>query len=316
MKTFDDIQTIFFREKKPYWSLINAKGKRESSTPDDVMLLDGKERLAASWAYLEDEVLPTCDTGKMTLNLLTNATASKTKQSYDFQWGDTPSVNPVNAVNARQNHGNGGIAGLGSIAGLEFISGLMNNGRGDADRYRDQLMEERIDKMEMKFKIQGLEKELASAAVSKDETLGAFAGGIFKENFGEILGFLERFAPVPPTTAIATLRQPASSQRGRTAAAEATLEFDTDEETDETEETEYEAETTDTASDAAIQTAPTTIVNKQEAGQRLENIFRTTRKLFPNHHPIEVLEEIVAMAQKPSFAFVVPMIDAALTKKK
>ena len=325
MKTFDDIQTIFFREKKPYWSLINAKGKRESSTPDAVMALtEDKERLEASWAYLSDEVLPTCDTGRLMLNLLTNATASKTKQSYDFQWGDAPtappSVGAINAVNARQNQGS--IGGLGSIAGLEFISGLMQNGRGDADRYRDQLMEERLDKMEMKFKIQGLEKELASAAAAPaaDDSMGALIKGVLKENFMEIL---DRFAPLPPTTAIATLRSPKTAPLSTRSngvlsdsknQAEATLEFDTDDEADE--DTEDTEETTDNGADAATQTAPPTIMSKEEAGLRLQNIFRATMKLFPNHHPIEVLEEIVAMAQKPSFAFVVPLIDAALTKRK
>ena len=125
MKTLDDIKKIFFREKMPYWSLFNSRNGRESSTPAEVMELDKEERLATSWAYLEDEVMPDLTDGKYKINIMPNQNASKSKITQEFQWGEMPVATPSVPAARTAGIGNIGASSIraeGSISRTVFVN--------------------------------------------------------------------------------------------------------------------------------------------------------------------------------------------------
>ncbi len=312
MKTLDDMKKIFFREKMPYWSLYNSRNGRESSTQSEVMESDKETRLAASWAYLEDEVMPDLADGVYKINIMPNVNASKSKITHHFQWGEMPVATP--SVPAARTAGIGNI-GAASIGYIETIAGLLQSGRGDADRLRDDLMNERMEKLELKFKISGLEKDLDVAQNSKgeDDSIGSLLKGLLKENFTDIL---DRIYPIENTTAIATLRHNKAVPTHKTRAAKREMEEDLEEEFDEDEDGdayEYDEDAdNDGENTPSVKMRP---IDPKEAGDRMRRIFEASTKLIPNHHPIEVLEEIIAMAKNPNFSFVIPMLTKSLDKK-
>ena len=56
-------------------------------------------------------------------------------------------------------------------------------------------------------------------------------------------------------------------------------------------------------------------MSNQELGQRIKSVLISCQELIPNHHPIEVLEEIVAMAKNEKYEMVLIMLNKSLNKK-
>ena len=310
MKTLDDIKIIFFREKMPYWSLYNSRNGRESSTPPDVMKMTLQDAaLTASWAYLEDEVMPELADGVYKINIMANVNASKSKITKEFQWGEMPLV----ATPAARTAGIGNIGNIGtpSIGHMEFIAGLMQSGRGDADRLRDDLMNERMEKLELKFKISGLEKDLDFAQNSKgeDDSIGSLLKGLLKENFTDIL---DRIYPIENTTAIATLRHDKAVPGAKPKPKAQEVDFE-DVEDEDGDAYEYDEDADNDGDNTPSVKMPQ--MSNQELGQRIKSVLISCQELIPNHHPIEVLEEIVAMAKNEKYEMVLIMLNKSLNKK-
>ena len=310
MKTLDDIKKIFFREKMPYWSLYNGRNGRESSTTSEIMELDKDTRLAASWAYLEDEVMPDLVDGKYKINIMPNVNASKSKISHDFQWGEIPIVHAATPAARTAGIGNVGAA---SIDHMNFIAGIYQSGRDQTDRLRDDVINERMEKLEMKYQIAGLQRDLEAArtAPADDDSIGSLLKGLLKENFTDIL---DRIYPMENTTAIATLKhsKPVPGAKPKTKAQD--VDFEDVEDDEDGDDLEYDGDD-DTEDGEDTPSVKMPQMSQKEMGDRLKRIFEASAKLIPNHHPIEVLEEVLTMAKNPNFSFVIPMLTKSLDKK-
>ena len=297
MKTFDDIEKIFFREKLYYWSLRNSKGKGISRTSNEVIaLVDEKARLQKAFEELED-VINDEEDGVYTIAIMPHQQGGKSKLEYQFRIGEVEEQ-PRRSRDNGGNNGNARTAGIGnlnSIGGFEFIAGLMDRGRGEVDRLRDENTNLKMELLEKKFKIGTLESE--AAAGSGTETWSDVIKGIAKEYFPDIL---DRFAPEIDTerpSVIATLREREAVKA----------------------KVKREQKSVDTDG-AAVDGDPKADnqppkMDKEEAQARLRVIFERTQKAFPNHNPIEVWETILDMSEGAQGAFVKQMVVKVLDKK-
>ena len=293
MKTFDDIEKIFFREKLYYWSLRNSKSKGVSRTSSEVIAMaDEKARLQKSFEELED-VINDEEDGVYTIAIMPHQQGGKSKLEYQFRIGEVEEPTRRgrdNAVHART----AGIGNLNSIGGFEFIAGLMDRGRGEVDRLRDENTNLKMELLEKKFKIGTLES--AAEAGSGTESWSDVIKGIAKEYFPDIL---DRFAPEIESerpSVIATLRE--------REAVKAKVKK------------EQKSPDTNGAADDGDEEADNqpTKMDKTEAQSRLRVIFERTQKAFPNHNPIEVWETILDMSEGENGAFVKKMVVKVLNK--
>jgi hypothetical protein len=287
-KTVDDIIRIFNREKLPYFSIHNTKGKRLSRTPDDVMKIDDdKERLEASLEWLENEVLPDLDEGVYRIKLQPNMNAGKAAIEYDFMIGDPPQRTATARV--------GNTGGINGIAGFEFIAGLMNSSRSNEDYLRDKLRDKEMELLRAEFKIKDLEKEV-EAKVGGTGSWDDIFKDVVKENAMDIL---ERFVPEKEgKTQIATLKDRRTVPPIKV--KKATENADTDADGDDRAEPQQEFSPEE----------------RQERTQRLKNIMKRTAEVFPRADVLEVWETILDLAENSAGAeMVVNMIKSKLKKR-
>lgn len=334
MKDFQDIERIFNREKRPFWVLFDAKGKRRSCTSDGIMKMsDPKERLTESFKFLE-EVLEDEGDGVYKIQLRTSENAGKQQIENTFQYGEY--VEPVTVSRGverteRKASGGGSIGALGSIGGLEFITGLMQNGRSEADRLRDEKNELKLELMEKKFQIAGLEAQV-NAPAATESGWGDIIKGVFQDHSMDIL---DRIFPEERTTAIATLRS-----RRRITVDEPTpkREKRTEKRTEKrnviarNEATQRDAPTATAKdvpksgkSDKSPQARFTAAFQKMEVHfpdenpidvlEALNPIFDDVAELFPDDNPLDVLEIVLKMARsKMGKTMIVPMVQKELDK--
>ena len=323
MKDFQDIERIFNREKRAFWVLFDAKGKRRSCTSDSIMKMsDAKERLTESFNFLQ-EVLEDEGDGVYKIQLRTSENAGKQQIENTFQYGEY--AEPVTAVTrtergAERKPANQGIAGLNSIAGFEFINGLMQNGRGEADRLRDEKHELKLELLERKFEIAGLQAQV-NAPVATDDGWGDIIKGIAKENFMDIF---ERLVPEEKTTALAALRsrqpikvneprkKPVQKQETKRDAPRAT---NTD--VSKTKETNGAPQSPQVRMTAIFENMAAHFPddNPLDVLERLDPIFDNVTDLFPDDDPLDVLEMVLKMARsKMGKTMIVPMVQKELDK--
>ena len=324
MKDFNDIERIFNREKRAFWVLYDAKGKRRSCTPDSIMKMsDAKERLAESFKFLE-EVLEDEGDGVYKIQLRTSENAGKQQIENTFQYGEY--VEPVAPVSRTERSApakpaNQGIAGLNSIAGFEFINGLMQNGRSEADRLRDEKNELKLELMEKKFQIAGLEAQV-NAPPQTDNGWNDIIKGVFQDHSDIII---DRLLPEgDKTTKIATLRsrrpievekprkkQPQNQETKRDAPRATATEGVKTKETKETAKTP-QARMTAIFEDMAAHFPDD---NPLDVLERLDPIFDDVTDLFPDDDPLDVLTVVLKMARsKMGKTMIVPMVQKELNR--
>jgi hypothetical protein len=265
MKTFADIEKIFFREKRPYYVVKDSRGARKSTTPSDIMEgADPEQRLKESFEFLT-EAVQDFDDGKYKLLLRTSESAGKGELSYDFQIGD--------AANSKsESTKTGSISGF-NIAGLDTIMGLINGGRSEADRLREEKADLKLELVKKEFEIERLKENAAVSGVG--ESWGDVIKGVVKEYFPDIL---DKYAPAK--TEVASIRgsKAVPADAGKTPKKE----------------TKTEKVELDGASSGEK-------ITQQEAKERLTAIFERTEILFPDYNPLVTIEVVLDMAEKNEF---------------
>jgi hypothetical protein len=313
MKDFQYIQKVFDREKRPFWALHNAKGKRLSCTSDDIMKMSDKEaQLTESFNFLET-VLEDEGDGVYKIFLRTSENAGKNQIEQIFQYGED--VEPIHTASrggdrAERSNGGGKVAGigaLGSIAGLEMIMGLTNAGRTEADRLREEKHTLQLELLESKFKIGNLEAQVAAPA-AVDNSWSEFIKGVVQDN-SELL--LDRILPESKgeRTRIAALksRKPIIVPTKR-------------------EKTAKKVAPTEGSSKATAQARLTAVFenmatyfpddNPVDVLERLEPIFEDLNDLFPYDNPLDVIEVVLELARsKMGKSMVMPIISEKLAKR-
>jgi hypothetical protein len=312
MKDFQDIERIFTREKRPYWTLHDAKGKRRSNTPLHIMkMTDEKERLTESFNYLST-VLEDEGDGVYKIFLRTSESANKGQVEQEFLYGED--VEPVQSHRggdrAERSSGGGKVAGigaLGSIAGLEMIMGITNAGRAEADRLREEKQQLQMDLLESKFKIGNLEAQVAAPAAT-DNSWSEFIKGVVQDN-SELL--LDRILPEGKgeRTRIAALksRKPIIVPPKR-------------------EKTEKKAAHTEESTKSTARARLTAVFenmaqyfpdeNPVDVLERLDPIFEDLTALFPDDNPLDVIEVVLELAHsKTGKSMVVPIIEKKLAER-
>jgi hypothetical protein len=259
MKTFADIEKIFYREKRPYYVVKDSRGARKSTTPSDIMdIADEEQRLKDSYEFLTEAVADFED-GKYKILLRTSENAGKGELSYDFQIGDsTPSV-------SRQSKDTPSIGGF-SIAGLETIMGLVNGGRSEADRLRDEKHDLKLQLVQKDFEIQNLKN--AQIGSTGTESWSDVIKGVVKEYFPDIL---DKYAPQKTEVSSVRGKDPVPPNAGK-------------------KQKETPKDETKTAEGQEL--------TQDEVKDKLTVIFERTATLFEGYNPILVLEVVLEMSEK------------------
>jgi hypothetical protein len=208
-----DYESLFFRQKNPYWVIMDARAERKATTPKDVLeIADEKEQLKESWSVLLDAESDLED-GKYKIHLMSSPTGGKGKIVRDFQVG-TVSTASVGATNARIS--SGGVGGLGGLGGLEFVTGLMTTNQNLINTYRDQISDLKMDNLRKDTQIERLKTKKTEKKT--DDGIGSFLKGIVKEHFPDILRTWKPQYVHTPTT-IASVEVPGGEVNPEEAAA-------------------------------------------------------------------------------------------------
>jgi hypothetical protein len=316
MKDFQDIERVYLREKRPYWALHNAKGKRVSCTSDDIMKMTDKEaRLSESFKFLET-VLDDEGDGVYKIYLRTSENAGKGQIEQVFQYGED--VEPIPTTTRSNDRARepkaAGLGALGSIGGLEFIMGLTNQGRSEADRLREEKHELQIKNLKYEMTIAGLEAQVNAPAAS-DNGWSDIIKGVVQEHSDLIL---DRFLPeAEGRTKIAALKSKRPIEVPKKKAKTAMTQRDGDASAKKGADTEGGKTENQkrllVVFENLAQTFPDD--NPIVTLERLPEVFADIDDLFPDEDPITVIEVALEMMRsKQGKAMIVPMVQSKLKK--
>jgi hypothetical protein len=279
MKTFADIEKIFFREKRPYFVVKDSRGARKSTTPSSIMdITDDTVRLKDSYDFLAEAVAD-FDDGKYKLLLRTSENAGKGELSYDFQIGD------ASTATSSKGQGTGATIGGFNISGLETIMGLVNGGQSEANRLREEKADLKLELLRKDFEIEKLKETTAVSGAG--ESWSDVLKGIAKEYFPDIL---DKYTPAKTEVSSVRGSKPVPPDAGKKPKNSAT-----------TDRAELDKEGTEQK------------MSQKEVQERLTAIFERTAKMVEGYNPLIVIEVVIDMAEKNDF--VIKKLKKELAKK-
>jgi hypothetical protein len=284
MKRAEELESLFKRNPEfLYWVVYEGskgRGRRKGYVKSNVK--DITEAFNDFLDFAENEL----SDGEYSICLRTQEKATKSELSECFVVGESHTKSQNSRDNSRESSG---ISGLGSINGLQFIAGLMNQQSPEVNRLRDENTRLQLELLEKKFEIKALEKDVEIAGASANETWGDIIKGIAKDYFPDIL---DRFAPEQAERAAHV-----QSLRGQKPVPRQT-EPDTENEENEGNETEPEP----------TQPKP----DRKEYAARLTAVLQETAKTFQVNDPVLVFEVFLNLLKTSEYA---PLVKTMIQKE-